>query len=153
PDGGSQSPVSTTRTTWAATVVAAPASSAPASGVTRATMPASAPRRRRRPAFDSTRASLTRTGPYGCSIAQGPVEEGGHLAPGHIVVRAEPRIRRRIAPTGHTRRRQTIDITLEHAPVVIDELVPTTALVETQPTHQQLRHLTTSHTIVRAEPR
>src|SRR5690606_40377400 len=91
--------------------------------------------------------------PYTTLFRPGPVEEGGHLAPGHIVVRAEPRVRRRIAPSGHTRRRQTIDITLEHAPVVIDELVPTTALVETQPTHQQLRHLTTSHTIVRAEPR
>src|SRR5690606_5603998 len=83
---------------------------------------------------------------------QRPHQERRHLTASHVIVRAEPRIRRRIAPTGHTRRRQTIDITLEHARVVIDELVPTTVIGVTQRTHQERRHLTTSHVIVRAEP-
>src|SRR5690606_16245661 len=142
----------TTRTTWAATVVAAPASSTPAIGVTRATMPASAPRRRRRPAFDSTRPLFTRTGASRCSIAQGPVEKGRHLTTTHEIVRAEPIDRRGITTTSHTRRGKTIDVTLEDASVVVDELVAATAVRVSQRADQERRHLTTSHEIVRAEP-
>src|SRR5690606_40578075 len=110
--------------------------------VTRATMPASAPRRRRRPAFDSTRASFTRTGPSRCSLAQGPVEECGHLAPGHVVVRAEPVVLRRVAPTGNTCRRQTVEVCLEDMPVVVDELVPAAVLRIAHRSRQERLRLT-----------
>src|SRR5690606_525586 len=85
-------------------------------------------------------------------LAQRTDQERRHLAPGHVVVRAEPIVLRRVAPTGNTCRRQAIDVTLEDASVVVDELVPAAVVGVTQRTHQERRHLTTSHVVVRAEP-
>ena len=55
---------------------------------------------------------------------QRPHQECRHLTASHVIVRAEPIVPGRIAPTGHTRRSQAIDVAFEDCPVVVDELVP-----------------------------
>ena len=69
-------------------------------------MPASA----RRGAGGIRRPGVVANRPVQVLNRPGPGGGMRHLAPGHVVVRAEPVVLRRVAPTGNTCRRQTVEV-------------------------------------------
>ncbi len=84
-------------------------------------------------------------------VREGPVQERRHLTPGHDLVGTEAVVGGRVAPAGHPRGRQPLDVRLEHRGVVVGEVRGAACREVGQGPVQEGRHLAPGHGCVGTE--